>query len=236
MTKRILKNYGILAAMLLVFAAIATSCNDDDDDSGINLGDTYLDLVTMQSTSSEGTVFVFRKDNDSPEITLTTKQTFSSGAPSPGERMAISYIPESGKRYESGPVRVVSIAKAYGPGYQTAIEPSDEKSDPLSVLAVWRTEQFLNIQASAQFVSSPSQFRLVLDSETADSEYPEFYLVFRKDFSEATVRYTVFGSYDISGIWNRPGCRGITVHYTDVTGNIETTIRKDAAIGPVPSE
>lgn len=213
--------------MLITLGFGLSSCSEADDP--INFKDIVYDVVTIAAKTPDGTTFTFRKLGDSPLITLTTDQAITGQSAQVGKRVVIGYVPE-GQRYESGTIKLVTIALAYGPELKsgTAESTSDWKSDPYTLVQLWRSGEYLNIQLLAAFSTEPSKFELYLDSNTADSEYPELHVVFRRDFT-SEINRDVFGSYDISSIWNLGSCKGVKVFYNTTAGVQSSLITKETS-------
>lgn len=228
------KTFLAFLMMLLTLGLGLTSCSETDNP--INVDDIVYDVVTIASTSSDGTTFTFRKLGDSPLITLTTNQAITGQNAQVGQRVLIGYVPDSGNRYESGSITLVAIAVAYGSEIKTGTsEPtSGWKSDPYTMVQLWRSGEFINVQLMAAFSSEPSAFDLYLDTTTADSEYPEFHVVFLRDFT-SDVNRDVFGSYDISPVWNLGSCKGVKVFYNSNSGVQSSLITKNTSVEITPT-
>lgn len=221
----------------LTAAAIATlgSCNSDSDTPG---GATlYTDIVTYQGNGTGGSTFTFRKEGDSPLITLTCSRTLASDFV-PGSRILIQYAPETGKQYMSGPINLAGAANVEGGGAPveelTAAQTTNWLSDAVNVSTIFRSGEYLNLQFTGTLGSEVAKVRMVADTETLDSEYPELHLIFGP-YTAALGQYYLFTcSWSIESVWNRPGCKGIKVLYKNNGGLIggSVTINKEIQ-GPV---
>lgn len=188
-----------------------TSCGVDDGVDG-PVAIRLWDIVTYEGSDSQGSVFTFRQVDDSPLITLTAPVKFESLEP--GTRLAISYIPESGKAYTSGPVKLVSASKITQSKLET--EWNDDYAlwdkDPVYVYSMWRSGSYINLDSKLTYTSEPRIFRLVVDPATSDSESPKLYLVHILPDDTDNHDRAYIASFDISDLWVRPNVREVRVH------------------------
>lgn len=195
-----------------------TACNSEDGPDGPTAG-SFLDIVTVESAGSAGSTFTFRSLNDSPEITLTTDQFFEDVSIKSGTRILLNYIPESGKQFESGPVRVIGFTRCLGPEITVAktSNASEWSSSPVYLAAMWRSGEWLNLQMVLQMNSNPRRFALVLDPATEDSDEPELHIVFVPDVN-VNFSSAAYASYNISSLWEKPEVEAIKVFYVGLDG------------------
>ncbi len=206
------------ALCIAAFATGFTACNSEDGPDGPVNG-SFLDIVTVQSAGSTGSTFTFRSLNDSPEITLTTDQFFEDVSIKSGTRILLNYIPESGKQFESGPVRVIGFTRCLGPDITVAktSNESEWSSSPVYLAAMWRSGQWLNLQMVLRMSTSPRRFALVLDPDTEDSDEPELHIVFTPDVN-VNFSSPAYASYNISSLWDKPEVEAIKVFYIGLDG------------------
>ena len=146
----------IVAAATAMFAF--TACNSSDDS---DTGNQYADIVTLESTAPTGSVMTFREKDDSPLITLTTTQAFSTEIFTPGTRILAIYHPESNKRGESGPVTVAAASPTLGTGsapVPAVVDTLDNWASDRIVMpgeSVWRSGYYLNMAFQAISTATP---------------------------------------------------------------------------------
>lgn len=200
-----------------------TACSDDDGiDGPVEM--QLWDIVTYAGpgTSSKGSVFTFRQVDDTPLITLTSPVSLPEEEA--GTRMMISYIPESGKAYTDGPVKLISAARINDGKAKTEWkdEYNDWNRDKVYLYSIWRSGTYINFHLRLTYSTEPRIFTLVLDPSTLGSEMPEFYLVHK--MAEPTDYHdrAYFASFDIAEIWDAPSTRGVTMHVADTNLNKDT--------------
>lgn len=209
-----------------LFAALFASCVDDKKNELLP-GDLMIDIATYVASNETGSVFTVQKDGDSPIATLTSDYIINDKMFPPKSRVLIQYVPESGVAYESGPVELYSVQAV-----NTTVKEGTEteyrgwNSDVVSVTSLWRTGNYINLWANIDVVSRPKTFELVLDTETIDTECPEYHIVFETDGVDAR-RHTIYGSYDISQVWNLETCNAVKVYYADANGTSSTIFYKN---------
>lgn len=213
---------------LLCLPAIAsglTSCNDDNGPDGPVDG-SFLDIVTVASADAAGSTFTFRSLNDSPEITLTTTQYFQDATIKPGTRVLLNYMPESGKQFESGPVKVIGFSRCLGQELTVAktSNSSEWVSSPIYLASMWRSGQWLNLQMVLEVSQSPRRFVLVLDPATENTSEPELHISFEPDISTTAMQQTAYASCNISSLWDKPGVEAIKVSFISMDGQ-ENSVR-----------
>ena len=194
---------------LIAFAAAATmttACSDPNDDEPT----VYTDIVSFTSQTDKGSSFTLRKEGDSPLVTLTSATRLRPQDFKTGTRIVLQYIPESGNQYESGPVRLYAAMNVQGSEVLegTAASTDNWASHGMMIYSVNRTGEFLNIFGQGKYSTKPD-FKLYIDSSTLDAEYPEVHMVFRDDNQLMSSNHIVYGSFDISSVWERPTCKGI---------------------------
>lgn len=225
---------------ILLIGSIAagfSSCGGEDGPDG-PVGNSYLDIVTVASADAAGSTFTFRSLNDSPEITLTTTQFFQDATVKPGTRVLLNYIPESGKQFESGPVKVIGFSRCLGPTI-TVPETSNKSewsSSPVYLAAMWRAGEWLNMQMILKMTSSPRRFALVLDPATADSSEPELHVAFTPDISSTSSQQPAYASFNISSLWSKPEVEALKVYYIGLDGQEQMARVTRSTSGIKPAE
>lgn len=213
-----------LLTLALALAALTgfTACNSDSDSDATDYREVCIDIVTYEGVSSEGSTFTFRKEGDSPLITLTASQSLSSLDFTKGSRILLQYTPHSGQQYLSGAITVLAAANVEGGGAPaetaTAEQTRDWASDAVNMSLLMRSGTYLNMQFTAYLGAQTPVVRLVVDEATLDSDYPELHLIYGPYSGLLTKAYYFTGSWDIAFIWERPTCKGINVQYRNAGG------------------
>lgn len=200
--------------LLPIFGVLVSSCSDDEGVKG-PVTIQLWDLVTYQGLTDDGSssCFTFRQVDDSPTITLTSASRFSDEVES-GTRMIIRYVPESGKAYTSGAIRLLSADRiTQGPvATEWKDQFNDWNRDKVFLYSVWRSGTYLNFHLRLTYDTEPRLFQLAADPATLDSDWPEIYLI---HVMARPVDYhdrIYFASFDIAEIWNRDNVKGIRLH------------------------
>ncbi len=202
----------VLLVVLLLGLAQFSSCSDDDGvDGPVDM--QLWDIVTYEgpASASSGSVFSFRQVDDSPLVTLSSDVTLKEV--DNGTRLMIRYIPEGGKPYVSGNIRLLSASRInQGPAdKEWKDEYSQWNRDKVYLYSAWRTGSHINFHLRLTYSTEPRVFTLVLDPATADSDVPEFYLVHIMNEPTDYHDRAYFASFDIGEFWNRPGVSAVKI-------------------------
>ena len=164
MTRK-LKTLPIL--LLTIFAFALSSCNDDNHKS---LPDgTMFDIVTLVENNDKGSVFEFRKDGDSPLITLTSERKLDEKEVKVGQRIMIAYVPLSGVSYVSGSIDLIAYRSVFN-GNIVIDKVSDWKlTHEQRVTFINRSGNYINVSAEIYVQNEPKVYNLVLDEKTLDN-------------------------------------------------------------------
>ncbi len=230
-----IKNF-ISTTLLLTGVMVLSSCNSDSTDSGDNY---FVDIVTLESTGSSGSVMSLQQMEDSPVITLLSTQRFESEDIEAGKRIVIYYHPESNKQYVSDNINIGSASTTFGGGdpyrLSTALATNNWESNTIKIASIWRTGKYLNFVFTASTSSDAISCDLFLDEATVGSNYPNFHIVFKAPTGAMPTSYTYYASFDISETWQKD-IDGIRINYsgTDMFGNEFTNIIKtQSSLRPV---
>lgn len=207
----------ISAAAIVGVSLLAGSCNSNNND--IPQVKQYIDFVTVRSAASNGGVFTFRKENDSPLITLTSVQNFAQSIMKEGDRIVINYAPESGEQYVSGPVTIYQAVSTEGKGAapveKTASETHNWASDRVSMALAERSGEYINLIFTASTVADPKECAVYVDAETVGTATPHLHLVFEAGNASMGKDYYFYASYSIADLWNDPATKSIRLYYPD---------------------
>lgn len=231
-TKKI--SSGLFAAFVICFLGLFSSSCNSSSDQPIIPDNVCFDFVTFVSSNDKGSVFTFRKSNDSDLITLTAGIKVDTENLKPGTRVIIQYVPSGGQApYESGPITLFGIAQ---------ITTGDVEAKPLSEIESWQPEpvkvntlsrsgEYIDVWIEAATAQTPKLFTIVADEATLTNEYPDLYLVFETDRPFANMRQ-LYGSFDMSAIWNKTTCKGVNVH-TDSNNGFGTVKFEKSTLLPI---
>lgn len=222
----------ILAVLTLCLLCLSqTACSSSDNNVNIP-SNMCFDFATFVSSNEEGSVFTLRKSNDSELVTLTSTVRYDTKVLKPGTRVIIQYVPAGGQKpYESGPITLFGVSK---------ITDDDVTTEALNVINSWpfdrvrmmsitRSGEFIDVWAEVFMNREPKRFVIVADAATVANEYPDLYMVFQADNSNHTARQ-LYGSFDMSSIWNLTTCKGVNVHYSTNSGNETVKFEKSTII------
>lgn len=200
-----------------LFVAVLASCADKPENNFIP-DNAMMDIATYVSSSDAGSVFTLRKDGDSPLVTLTSTRKINENMFKPNTRVLIQYVPESGVAYTSGPMELYSVQAVNTTLKEgTSAEFDEWFTDPFAMGGLWRTDNYINLWANIDVEQRPRTFELVLDTKTINDECPEYHVIFKTDGVDGR-RHVVYGSYDISKVWNLQTCTAVRVYYPDSHG------------------
>lgn len=206
---------------IILLAVIALGFNACNSDSGTDLNPSqniFLNIVTYEGASiTGGSTFSLQKSGDSPLITLTTTQNLGMADVPVGTRIIMSYVPESGVQYVSGPITVYQAANIEGGGAAVTEGRSENTtnwaSNEVAVQLVERTGPYLNLQFTGSLPTgvSTANIKFLVDEKTLDDAYPEIHLILGPYNTSLDKTYIFYGSWNISNIWERPTCKGVKV-------------------------
>lgn len=221
----------------LCAAALLPACNstDEPDTDGY-----YVDIVTLESNGAAGAIMTFQEFGDSPLITLTTTQQFMPEIFKTGTRVAIVYKPtNNNKQYQSGPVTVAQAMETLGGGTAplegTSVSTGKWASADITLYRLWRSGNYLNFIFQGTSVGEPKQCDLYVDTNTLNSDFPEFHLIYEGEKGSSAEKYTFYASYSIEEIWQRPEVKGVRVYYADLYspgGGLATITKEKLQFSP----
>ncbi len=210
-----------IAATALLLASLA-SCSDDKE---YNDSAMYSDIVTIASTAEEqGTVFKFRRYDDSPEITLTDPG-LTLKKETEGMRVLLRYYSESGQPYTSGNIKARAVSAINND--TTLIRPVERynwDATPVYLHSMWRTGEYINMHIRVEYSETPRYFNLLVDSLTLKDPVPQLYLVHDKGTAPDNYLMEIYASFNIDNVWSQPTCEGIDIHIND--SNLPTDLYK----------
>lgn len=214
--------------MVILAASAVTSCNSKSE---FVLDDNWMyDMVTLVQSNDDGSVVTLQKDGDSRLVTLTFTNRIDTTKAPIGSRIWIAYWPMSGVAYTSGPADLKAWRWVYNAKIQEGTKDSTHQwmTKQQEVQNMWRTGNWLNVVTYCSYTNeAPKEYRLVVDSTTLDSEYPEAYLLYDDDQNPQTAQTLLFyASFDISSVWNLPHVKGLRVTASGYDGKYMRTFIK----------
>lgn len=208
-----------LTLLLALVATVFTSCNDDNGGKELPEGTLY-DIVTLVSNSDEGSVFEFRKDGDSPIITLVSSRKLDEKEVKPGQRMMIAYVPLSGVSYVSGGINLIGYRSVLNGDIQVGKAEDWNSFRTFNQKVTWinRSGQYLNVQANIFVKNEPKKYDLVVDESTLNDEYPVAYIIFIPDNEINGYVINGVASWNITKVWEKGSCKGLKVRWANEEG------------------
>ncbi len=219
--------------LLPLLAVLMAACNNDKPSGPTIPSDALWDIVTVDQLSSTTTSFTLRKDGDSPLVTLVASYAFDDKQGiKVGQRLMICYTNNGHSPYTTGSITLY--------GYRlmeqtqplllegTSAEYNNWSSDPLDMKQLWRTGQYINIQASAFCTtqSMPKRFILVADETTLDEETVKLHVIYTAANPGGENRQEVYASFDINSVWSKSTCKAVEVIYFTPSGTKTETFKK----------
>lgn len=203
-----MRYWKILAVMI---AAMAWGCTSDQPSESV----TLYDIVTFDGDSDQGACFSFRKNGDSPLVELVAAgQALGRESVAAGDRVLIAYIPASGEAYRSGEIELKGIS-LINSGSVRRGDIDGWNATPVYVHSLWRSGTYVNLECKLDYAGESRRFYLALDEATADDPVPALYIVHDMGSLPPNFGRRIYASWDISELWDLPGCRGVTVYVND---------------------
>lgn len=222
-----------LALFAVVLGLGAASCNDNKTD----YQEMFMAFVTYTSSSDNGSVFTTRPNLDETPVTFTSTVVLAEKDYPLGQRYIIGYTNQSGERFQSGPINLMSIMKIINGKVEKATPEAikDLTSTDVTMDLIQREGTYINFQATGPIQIQPKKFGLYVDENTITDKVPQVYVGFETDNTGGTMR-TFFASIDIADIWNLPTCEGINIHFKVNGVDKELLFERKAHITPDPTE
>lgn len=209
-----MKIKNLLLGVALMAGLGLTSCSGGDDPTP-----TFVDFVTLDAISPAGATMTFREKGDSPLITLTTNQALPLDRFKAGTRIVISYASDNNLQYVSGPIMIYQAANTEGEGKPALIETAEANNnwatESVSMRTINRSGEYLDFVFIATSSQNGKTIKLVLDAATANSEMPEYHLIYKADTTGTVSDYIYYCSYSISDSWLNPNTKGVRIYFKD---------------------
>lgn len=207
MIKTTLKSFILIAA-----AATLSACsNVNTDEIQPSL---FSAFATLESTSGKTTFSVQEEGTTTPVMLTSTVGLGSSFTV--GKRYVIQYSTADNKQYSPGPITLYGIYNVYQGTIITATtkEILDASKTPINVTYSSLTGDWTNLTVTAPISQWPKNFSLYVNEETLHEAYPDVYIGFTSDNNSSNTQGTVFGSFDMSPLWEHENVQGFTLYYT----------------------
>ncbi|MCM1520141.1 MAG: hypothetical protein NC098_05090 [Lachnoclostridium sp.] len=212
-----------LSLLLITLMAILTGCiNSDTIDGPVDM--TTWDIATFEGNDGQRAAFTVRKGDDSPEVTLVYPREIEMENLKAGDRVYIAYIPVDNIPYRSGEITLKSIARITQGGVEVApFDPADGwDADPVYVVTIWRTGNFINIYCRLPYYTDPRRFGITADEATVGTACPQLYLNHQLPESINSFDRAYYASFDISDVWQLGTTLGVDLHVNN--SNLPTTV------------
>lgn len=213
----------ILSPVMIVLMAILTGCiNSDTIDGSVDM--TTWDIATFEGNVEQRATFTVRQGDDSPEATLTYPREIEMENLSAGDRVYIAYNPVDNVPYRSGEITLKSISLITQGRVEVApFDPADGwNADPVYVVTIWRTGDYLNIYCRLPYYTDPRRFGITADESTIGSAIPQLYLNHQLPEEVNSFDRAYYASFDISAVWRLGTTLGIDLHVNN--SNLPTTV------------
>jgi len=213
----------------LVAALTLSACNKNSDSpSPIIPPDVRYDYVTLVTTGKSSTTFSMQVSAESELLTFVANTSLADiQTLKAGDRLIIAYKPIDGigSELKSGQINLYGY-RLLNSTEQLLQTPNQDDfaqmlSVPVEMNTLFRTGQYINTQLEiyGQRAVDPSKFILVLDPSTYNDEYPSLELFIEPGPDNVGEnRFTYYGSFDISQLWNRQSCKGVRISYVTRQG------------------
>lgn len=224
----------IYSWLCMFLGAVVTACKDDVEPASNLPQSAVYDFVTLEESSADGSVFTMRKSGDSPLISYYSDMDFSRiQTIHDGDRLILCYDRIDGEVYTSGAIDIYGYVQLSSTElkalYGTSADYDGWASPPMKVNSLWRSGCFINLdtEISVFHAIRPESMVIVADKSSLSGEYPVLYIVYENaENNDGDNPYRVYASFDISEIWDRPSCKGVTISYPTAYGFQSMTFEK----------
>lgn len=210
--------------LLTLLMLVATSCRDNEPGDPNRL-DAAWTLATFTGNLDGHATFEFRKDGDSPLITLTAQgEVTLTDDLQPGARVYIAYVPQSGDPFASGTIRLLTLSTITSSAATVADAAtlSGWDATPVYLLTAWRSGEYLNVYCRLPYDKTPRRFGILIDETTLSSPRPQLYLCHEMPAEVNTFMRSYYASFDISSLLTTPGIQALDLHINN--SNLPTTL------------
>lgn len=198
-----------IAAMVLGFA----SCNE----KGGTYSTQYIDIVTLVTSSSEGSVFEYQRLDDSPVYMLYSdkKIEVQGGGSLDGKRMLILYsTPDDSLPRENTSIDLLGVMGVYNADITFTSQPDTlwkVTDNQIYLVGMWRTGKYLNIGTKSRNDYSSQSYALIVDQKTMTDSLPTAYFVSTSVNNIYSTMEDFYSSFNISQVWDNLDVKGLRI-------------------------
>ena len=225
--------------MMPLLALSATSCCDDEEITEHT--PALYDIVELASQNGSGSVFhLYKPDADEPVVLTTSTPAVDLALVDEGECLLMSYIPESGVPYTSGPIEFRSYGLITNATLKK-IKPENLDgwdADAVFLFSLWRAGDKICMRVKLDYSTEPRLFALCVDESTLGEPYPTAYLYHSRRGAEPNFSRQYYAAFDVSELWKIEGCKGveIKVNNSNIPSLDSFTVRNPSATGSMQGE
>ncbi len=211
------------------------SCREEGVDGEVEIA--LMDIVTFTGNLDGRAQFTFVKVDDTPEINLVGDRALDVEEKRIPGRMLIRYIPESGKAYESGPVKLLGASLINFSPVETEWRKDYDAwdHDGVYLYSIWRTASIMNVHVRLTYTTEPRLFAMAVDPATAGGPVADIYLVHKLPDGTDNHDRAHYASFDLSPVWDKPEVTGVRIHVanTNLDKHIFTFYKSTSSSQPL---
>lgn len=196
---------------LIAICALLTSCvGRDGVDGPVEFSST--DIATFIDNTPSGSDFELIAEGDAPSMFLHADRQLDTARVHPRDRVLIAYYgPDN-----NGAIRLTGTGSVFNDSLMSLSRAkiNELNVDPVWLLAMWRTGEFINVRARLGYSDRPRVWALALDKATADNDVPRLALIHRMPkgvSADSTWMSMTYSSFNIGELWRRPNVSAIEI-------------------------
>ena len=201
------------ALWLALMAVVLIGCSKDDVD--YPTAHRFVELLTVLKNDAQGMELEKVGLNDSECVLLTTEQHVDAQLER-GRRVIAEYsVSDADVSSRPMPVRLHQMGLIT---FDTIrVVANDKMADladaRMTVVSVWRTGMYMNLQAKVEFDGEKRSFAVVADETTLGSPIVECYLCnVGSDVGVTVIDRHAYGSFFMGDIWTMPTTERVRLH------------------------
>lgn len=196
--------------ILPLLALLAAACSGNDGDPQNRIAQT--DIVTVADAGAPAR-FILDGLDDSGAVTLTFAGV-SVDKELEGGRALLRYYPAA----DGAEARALGVAPINcGAVRDAAMDTTGWDADPVEMISMWRTGDWLNMRMRVSWSADPRLFHLVVDESTLTSACPVMYLVHNLRGASPSYLTETYASWDISRVIDLSTCEAFQVRVNDLS-------------------
>lgn len=204
----------------LIIAVVSTLCAcDSHHDTEAPQDNFRYDFVTYDGYTDGIAQFIYQPRLDGTPVTLLAHMQKSPSI-TKGRRVLLNYyitnhsdMPTSGTQE----VKVKGITSIITDTLRLAAKARIDTmaSENIRLLSIWRSGQYININAEVLHTGKARWFYLLADKATFSNDVVDCYLI-HNTFGAQTYHWRkAYASFYIGAAWNKPSCKAIRIHLND---------------------